>query len=396
MVIALAGTTAVWAQPEPALTGTNAACLANPNLADTLTSAQLSSMPDPGRDSGWSWLFDGKSLHGWWESCQSSHSSADRTLGGIWLVDSVNHLLFSNQNTNGAGSLLITNKSYGNYELILETWPSFGDDGGIFNRTTAAGSCYQTTMDYIQGSSVGGTYFEGGYTGTTRNFDPFVFGANKYTITIGTNSNATNRWDSVTKKFSNPTQYGCPATGCGPANWTAVWDTGGWNQVRVKFYGTGASTTNKVHNFAWIKKLAAAVWTPTILDSVQYNTPASYVGFQIHGGTGSWSNRNGNWMRNIKIRPLTDQGDPIISTTAITSGSKVHYDIHATSSALVGTLASDHEIVVSDLSGRVLEKFSGHAGAFHHAFTTQARGVMLLAVKTSKSTNYIRVTRISE
>ena len=76
----------------------------------------------------------------------------------------------------------MTNKSYGNYELILDVWPSFGDDGGVFNRTTANGTCYQTTMDYIQGSSVGGVYFEGGYTGATRNVDPFVFGANKYTI----------------------------------------------------------------------------------------------------------------------------------------------------------------------------------------------------------------------
>ena len=93
----------VSAQPEAALTGTNTACPSGPTLSDTLNIAA--------DDSGFTPIFDGKSLHGWWESCQSSHSNAEKTYGGIWLVDSVNHLLFSNQNaTVQAGSILMTNK----------------------------------------------------------------------------------------------------------------------------------------------------------------------------------------------------------------------------------------------------------------------------------------------
>jgi hypothetical protein len=396
IVVGLIFATGIYAQPEAPLTGTNTACLAAANLADTLTPAMLAGMPNPGTDSGWSWIFDGKSTHGFWESCQSSHSSADRTYGGVWLVDSVNHLLFSNQNANGAGSILMTNKSYGNYELILDVWPSFGDDGGVFNRTTANGTCYQTTMDYIQGSSVGGVYFEGGYTGATRNVDPFVFGANKYTITIGTNSNATNRLDTMTKKYGIPADYGCPATGCGPANWTAIWDTGGWNQVRIKLFGTGASASNKVHNFAWIRKLGATAWVPTVMDSVQYNTPASYLGFQIHGGTGSWSNSKGHWYRNIKIRPLTDQGAPIVQSTSIAPVAGKHFDIRSVSGVLTGSVDADYAITVSDLSGRVLDTFNGRAGSFRHVLKPGLRGVFMVQIKTSHGVDYLRAARLFE
>jgi hypothetical protein len=202
-------------------------------------------------------LFNGKNLKGWWEGCGSSHANNDKTNGGIWLVDSVTGVLFANQNTNGAGSVLMTNKSYLNYEIIFDLWPTFGNDGGLFNRVTPSGNCYQTTIDYIQGSGIGGTYFEGGYTGSSRNYDPFVFGANKHTISIGTNSNVNNRLDTITKRFGTPTAYGCAATGCAPAHWTAIWDTGGWNQMRVKFFGTGASAANKVHNFVWLRKLGS-------------------------------------------------------------------------------------------------------------------------------------------
>jgi len=74
----------------------------------------------------------------------------------------------------------------------------------------------------------------------------------------------------------------------------------------------------------------------------------------------------------------------------------MHYDIRAISNALVGSLDADHVITLSDLSGRVLERFSGHAGAFHYAFTTQTRGLLLLEVKTSRGTEHLRVARISE
>ena len=383
------------AQPRAALTGTNAACNSGPILTGGKPDTIGTTDEFPVDDSGFVKIFNGKNLKGWWEGCGSSHSDNDKTNGGIWLVDSVNGLLFANQNTNGAGSILMTNKSYGNYELIVDFWPSFGDDGGIFNRVTASGSCYQTTMDYIGASSVGGVYFEGGYTGTTRNIDPFVFGANRATITIGTNSNANNRLDTITKRFGNPLEYGCPATGCGPANWTAIFDTGGWNQMRVQFFGSGASASNKVHNFAWIRKLGSTKWVPTIRDSVQFNTPAAPLGLQIHGTIAQWGNHKGNWYRNIRIRPLRDDGTPILPVTGIDQneknsrrnsqsgvGASFAGELHLVDGRISGRLPEDFEIRIQDVTGRELERIEGRAGDFQYAIKTRAQGILIVSARS--------------
>jgi hypothetical protein len=372
------------AQPRAALTGANAVCASGPTLAggvpDTLSPAEAA--PD---DSGFVRLFNGKNLKGWWEGCGSSHSSADNVNGGIWLVDSVNGLLFANQNANGAGSVLMTNKSFANYELVFDLWPGFGNDAGVFNRVTASGNCYQTGIDYITNSSVGGAYFEGGYTGGSRNVDPYVFGANKATITIGTNSNTTNRLDTLTKLYGNPSAFGCPAGGCGVSNWTAVWDTGGWNQMRVKFYGSGASASDKVHNFAWIRKLGATEWVPTLRDSVQYATPANPLGLQIHGTKAQWGNANGNWYRNIKLRPLNADGTPVVSTTRVSHGKSAIGDanFHLFGGILKGNLGENSRITVFGADGKRNLAFEASKGVFSRnlAGELQTTGLVFLRIE---------------
>lgn len=388
---------AAWSQPQAPLSGANIACNSGPVLVngqpDTLSRADF-----PVDDSGFVKIFNGKNLKGWWEGCGSGHSDADETNGGIWLVDSANGLLFANQNTNGAGSVLMTNKSYGNYELVFDLWPSYGNDAGVFNRVTPSGNCYQTGIDYVANSSIGGVYFEGGYAGTGRNYDPYVFSGNKATIILThANTNSNNRLDTITKRFANPADFGCPASGCGPAHWTAIWDTGGWNQMRVKFFGTGASASNKVHNYAWIRKLGASQWVPTVRDSVQFNTPAAPLGLQIHGGAQYWGNRNGNWYRNIKIRPLTDDGTPIIQPTSVAGRARravAAGNVRVAAGVLSGSASRDYEITVRDAAGRELERFSGAAGDFHHALGARATGILLVQVKTAQGVTRYRVPSI--
>lgn len=384
------------AQPRAPLTGANAACSPGPILVngqpDTLDGPEAA--PD---DSGFVPLFNGKNLKGWWEGCGSSHSGADKTYGGVWLVDSVNGLLFSNQNPNGAGSVLMTNKAYDNYELVFDLWPSFGNDAGVFNRVTPSGSCYQTGIDYIANSSIGGVYFEGGYAGgASRNYDPYVFGADKATIAIGTNSNANNRLDTITKRFGDPVAYGCAATGCGPAHWTAIWDTGGWNQMRVRFFGSGTSASDKVHNFSDIRKLGSTQWIPVIRDSVQYPTPPNPIGLQIHGGSNYWRNSNGNWYRNIKIRPLDAQGNPLVTALrpgARGTGSGARFSVRGRE--LVGYLAGPHRVVVRDARGRVLDAFAEEGGGeVRRPLSAGAAGVLLIEVRGAGGVERLRVSAI--
>lgn len=387
----------VAAQPRAPLTGANAACVGGPVLAgglpDTLDPDEA--LPD---DSGFVRIFNGKNLKGWWEGCGSTHSNNDKTYGGVWLVDSAAGLLFANQPSGtGAGSVLMTNKSYGNYELVFDLWPSFGNDAGVFNRVTPSGNCYQTGIDYIANSSVGGVYFEGGYAGTSRNYDPYVFGANKAAINFSSaNTNANNRLDSLTRRFANPADFGCPASGCGIANWTAIWDTGGWNQMRVQFFGTGASASNKVHNHAWIRKLGSPHWIPTVRDSVQYPTSPNPIGLQIHGGTSSWGNANGNWYRNIKVRPLTDHGVPVLPALSVRRMGVVSRPgaLRLASGVLSGTADHPYEITVRDAAGHLLQRISGPPGVFQHRLDPVPPGILMIRVKTDQRSEFLRIARV--
>ncbi len=374
------GLASVTAQPATAPLTPNTPCASSAGSAtDTVVST-----PD---DSGYYSIFDGKDFKGWWESCQTAHSPEDRVNGGVWLVDTTYHAITSQQNPNGAGSVIMTNKKYTNYEMMLDYWSDFGDDGGVFNRTGATGDCYQTTLDYIQASSVGGSYGENGYG--NFNIDPYIFNSPTDPTIIAN----TTQWTSITAK-NNPTSYGCPASGCTASNWTTVWDTGGWMQIKFKFYGTGASASDKVHMQSWFRKYGTTPWVPVLNDSQQINTPAGYIGLQIHHTPGRWSGPKGAWYRNILVRPLDGQGNPINIPTVVAPGVKNNYKISATANALMGTVESPYEITITDLSGRVLDRFAGPAGSFRYAFHTAYRGLMLVQIQTARGEDYLRVSRI--
>lgn len=297
--------------PAPTTALTNRACDSGPILTggkpDTLDSA-----PDA---EGFVSLFNGKNLKGWWENCGSTHSSADRTQGGIWVADSAQGVLYAAQNANGAGSLLSTNTAYGHYELVFDIWPTFGNDAGIFNRCTANGRTWQSGLDYIRNSSIGGSYSENGWSPTTINEDPFKFGDTYNNPTVDS-------WTTFTAGM-NPTSFGCSPGGCLSSDFTKVWNVNGWNQVRIKFYG-GLTQGSQVTMETWLRKAQnpEAPWVPMYKASKAIVTPAGPIAIQIHGGTTMWKAGAINAYRNIKIRALKEDGSPLVTPVAVMGGAK--------------------------------------------------------------------------
>jgi hypothetical protein len=257
---------------------------------------------------GYHSIFDGKTLKGWWPDCQTGHSNGSN-VGAIIKVDPNARALFTTQNGTNIGGALMTNKQFTNYELVLDIWPKMGNDGGVFNRSPANGKCFHTTIDYIQNASLGGTWGEGGFT--QRDFRPFTYGANDQTITIpGNSSGEMSNWTTITSKL-NPTSYGCAPTGCVQDDYRRLWDANGWNEMKIAFYGGYGTGTGNVHMKSWFRKSGAATWVPLLQDTTLVQVvPKGYIGLQIHGG-GRFSGPPGNWYRNIKIRELNDQGEPI-------------------------------------------------------------------------------------
>jgi hypothetical protein len=376
----------VWAQPTPAPTTGDAPCAPEPTgaaMVDTVVST-----PD---DSGYYNLFDG-TFKGWWHSCQTGHSQ-NSPLGGIFRLgtDGGKPAIYSTQRDGSIGGLLMTKKKFTNYEIVLDFWPDFMNDGGLFNRTPANGKCFQTVLDYYDGAAIGGTWGEAGYNAPAgRDIRPFKFVGNENTISIPGGADG---WTAVTAKL-NPTSYGCPATGCVQDDYRRLWDQNGWNEFKIQFYGGYGGTSGNVHMKTWFRKSGATVWVPVFQDTtLNLTTPPGYLGLQIHGGN-RFSGPRGTWYRGIKWRPMTDKGEVIKNIpTAVKQTGKFQYDIKATSSALVGTVDADFEISVQDLNGKTLESFKGAAGKVNYAFKTLAHGWLSIQVKTANGLQSTRVLR---
>ncbi len=103
---------------------------------------------------GFTPIFNGKDLTGWHVSQTNHHGNSK-----AWTVE--NGILTGAQDRPGHGGILVTDKTYKNYEIYLEVNPDWGCDGGLFLRSTEAGEAYQVMIDYLPGGSVGGVYGEG-------------------------------------------------------------------------------------------------------------------------------------------------------------------------------------------------------------------------------------------
>jgi len=294
---------------------------------------------------GWMTIFDGKSSRGWWNNCRTSHSNNDAQ-GGIFRVDTVRKAFYTMQRGTSIGGLLTTKKKFAHYEIIFEFWPQYGNDGGVFNRTTLTGRANQTVLDYMTASAIFGVWSENGFPSRelgggsgTRNYrpwayngaaTPFTTGANGATtpnsggdtiVTIpgsGGNGGAASNWTTQTNATNNPeaANIGCAATGCVQADLRRLWNKHGWNQGRIVYFG-GLSTTqpasratpgDKIRMYTYTRiyypKTNAdgpysapipgvsdtARWVPVLRDSIVLTAteaaanPASWIGFQIHNG----------------------------------------------------------------------------------------------------------------
>ena len=395
MVVGTISAFSAWAQPTPAPTTGDAACAATPG--ENLTAADtVASTPD---NEGYLNLFDG-TLKGWWQSCQTGHSSGS-TAGAIFRIgkDGETPAIYSTQRGDGIGGLLMTKKQFTNYEIVLTLWPDYGNDGGLFNRTTANGKCFQTVLDYIGGASMGGTWGEGGFT--SRDFRPFSYNGNENTLSIpGNNAGELSNWTTITSKL-NPTSFGCPASGCTQADWQSKWDANGWNEFKIQFYGglrqTGnpADRENFIHMKSWFRKVGATAWVPVLQDTtLSQVVPKGFIGLQVHGGN-RVNAPKGTWYKGVKWRPLTEKGELVTPVVLNHPGvaPKFGFGLQMIGSTLSGHIDANYEIVFQDVQGKILEKFSGSAGKVDHAMKTTATGWLTMKIHTSRGSEVARVLR---
>ena len=207
-------------------------------------------------------------------------------------------------------------------------------------------------------------------------------------VTIPGNANGAN-WTNITKA-SNPTDYGCAATGCVAADWVRLWDFNGWNQNRVLFYG-GSGVGSKIYMKSYFRKTSTDPWVPMLLDSSNTGLlNPGYLAFQVHGG-GRFRNPKGSWYRNIRWRELTTSGVPLVPVAIYNQKNPTLQPFSFSGQTLNGYLAENHEILVRDIRGAMTEKFSGLAGNFSYPFINPIKSWASLEVRMKNKVEYFKV-----
>lgn len=217
-------------------------------------------------ETGFVAIFDGKTLDGWHVSAESGHSrTSGNQSGGRWVVE--NGAIVGSQDTPGNGGIVVTDKHYGDFEIIVEMKNDYGPDSGLFLRSNDKGQAYQYLVDYRPNGSIAGLYGEGLKPGF--HLRSFSFGDAPEKITE--------------VKGQAPTPL--PVS---PTEWTTFWKHDQWKQFRARIEGNPPEITT------WIDGVRFMHWQ----DDQQRAPDAGSIALQVHGG----GNFVGKYVRYRDIR----------------------------------------------------------------------------------------------
>jgi S-formylglutathione hydrolase FrmB len=211
---------------------------------------------------GFTTIFDGSTLAGWHVSSKTGHGS-----GGRWVA--ADGAIVGSQDKPGNGGILITDKAYRDFEVVVEMNNDFGPDSGLFLRSNERGQAYQAMIDYHSNGNLMGVYGEGLSGGVSvRNFD-FLETPDKI------------------RPHDAPTPL--PVA---PADWPKFWKPGQWNELRARIVGNPPTVTTWINGVKFIE----------FTDSERRHDDAGGVALQVHGG----GDTKGKFVRyrNVRVKEL--------------------------------------------------------------------------------------------
>lgn len=217
---------------------------------------------------GFEVIFDGKSLAGWHVSTQTGHSRASmHTSGGRWRLE--DGAIVGSQDIPGNGGIILTNRNFRDFEVIVEMKNDYGPDSGLFLRSNERGQAYQYMVDYHDNGNLAGIYGEGLPGGLhLRNYD----------IT-----------DDVTRIKVKEADFPCPITA---EQWPELWQHGEWNELRARIVG------NPPRIITWIN----GVRFMDFQDTQVRTEDEGRIALQVHGG-GDYTDQYVRY-RNVRVKTI--------------------------------------------------------------------------------------------
>jgi hypothetical protein len=228
---------------------------------------------------GFTPIFNGRNLSGWHISRTNHHGRTPDFF--------VQHgMILATQNPFGGGGILLTDKAYKNFELYMEVKPDWGNDSGIFLRSTESGAAYQVTMDFLPNGGMGNVIAEGGM---------------QLAANAGRARGAGARAGGAGRQGGAPAGPPPPPPGFGEGNqataaWVKAWKRDDWNRIRVRMVGEVPRVT------VWFNDIQITDFQDTANSAVGGITEGP-IAIQVHGAQ-RWV-PGGFWRwRNLGIREL--------------------------------------------------------------------------------------------
>lgn len=237
----------------------------------TLTVAEERVLPK--LEPGFRWVSNGKDLSGWHKNPEKiGHGT-----GGRWTVEDGAITGVQDPPGSGNGGILLTDETFGDFEVIFETKPDWGVCSGFFLRSTDRGQCYQIMIDYHDAGNVGEIYREGldGHTNRTFQIDGVYSDPGKTLKSIrATRVPKNDRGAGETPRINL-------------ADWPKIWKQGGWNTIRAKVVGNPPTITTYLNGHFITEYTSDKKFEGTLGDR-------GSLAVQVHGGTG--------WPKDAKVQ----------------------------------------------------------------------------------------------
>ncbi len=245
------------------------------------------------KEAGFQSLFDGKTLDGW----HRNRRRVGHGTGGRWRVE--DGAIVGSQDPPGNGGLLLSDETYGDFELRLEIRPDWGIDSGLFVRSTPRGKAFQVTVDYCPGGYVGQIYGEGLGGWNTRTFGLSGTGAGSGRVV---------NLDAAPRRLPPGAAL---KHGVTPKDWLRAWKPNAWNELRVRVTGQPPRITTWINGVKIVDVDTVAYRHPRFDRALVERTAPrrGHIAFQIHGGATRWREGARCRWRNVRIRLLDEKED---------------------------------------------------------------------------------------